>query len=140
MLHKRWSFECPVYHIFTQSCTGYIARKCQPTFPRHISEFNICISLNYLLENFENVMKYAFSPEKECTINPNTHVYVCVYVSTQLCLAICDPMDCSPPGSSVHGNSPGKNTGVGCHALLQGIFLTLGSNLHCQHCRQILYS
>ena len=31
-------------------------------------------------------------------------------------------MDYSPPGSSVHGDSPGKNTGVGCHALLQGIF------------------
>ena len=31
-------------------------------------------------------------------------------------------MDCSPPGSSVHGESPGKNTAVGCHALLQGIF------------------
>ena len=31
-----------------------------------------------------------------------------------------DPMDCSPPGSSVHGDSPGKNTGVSCHALLQG--------------------
>ena len=30
--------------------------------------------------------------------------------------------------SSVHGDSPGKNTGVGCHALLQGIFLTQGSN------------
>ena len=29
-------------------------------------------------------------------------------------------MDCSPPGSSVHGDSPGQNTGVGCHALLQG--------------------
>ena len=29
-------------------------------------------------------------------------------------------MDWSPPGSSVHGDSPGKNTGVGCHALLQG--------------------
>ena len=27
-------------------------------------------------------------------------------------------------------NSPGKNTGVGCHALLQGIFLSQGSNLH----------
>ena len=38
---------------------------------------------------------------------------------TQLCLTFWDPMDCSPPGSSVHGNSPGKNTGVGCHALLQ---------------------
>ena len=36
-------------------------------------------------------------------------------------LAFCDPMDCSSPGSSVHGNSPGKNTGVHCHALLQGI-------------------
>ena len=39
-------------------------------------------------------------------------------------------MDCSPPGSSVHGISPGKNTGVGCHALLQGIFPTQGSNPH----------
>ena len=31
-------------------------------------------------------------------------------------------MDCSLPGSSVHGNFPGKSTGVGCHFLLQGIF------------------
>ena len=35
-------------------------------------------------------------------------------------------------------DSPGKNTEVGCHALLQGIFLTQGSNLHLLHCRQIL--
>ena len=41
---------------------------------------------------------------------------------------LCDPMDRSPPGSSVHGDSPGKNSGVGCHALLQGIFPTQGSN------------
>ena len=40
----------------------------------------------------------------------------------QSCLTLCDPTDCSPPGSSVHGNSPGKNTGVGCHALFQRIF------------------
>ena len=32
----------------------------------------------------------------------------------QLCLTLCDPMDCSPPGSSVHGDPPGKNTGVDC--------------------------
>ena len=38
---------------------------------------------------------------------------------SQSCLTLCDPMDCSLPGSSVHGDSPGKNTGVGCHALLQ---------------------
>ena len=40
----------------------------------------------------------------------------------QSCLTLCNPMDRSPPGSSVDGDSPGKNTGVGCHALLQGIF------------------
>ena len=39
---------------------------------------------------------------------------------TQSCLTLCNPMDCSPPGSSAHGDSPGKNTGVSCHALLQG--------------------
>ena len=38
-------------------------------------------------------------------------------------------MEYSPPGSSVHGDSPGYNTGVGCHSLLQGIFQTQGSNL-----------
>ena len=51
----------------------------------------------------------------------------------QSCLTLCDLMDCSPPGFSVHGDSPGKNTGVGCHALIQGIFPTWGlrSLLHC---------
>ena len=48
-------------------------------------------------------------------------------------------MDCSLPGSSVHGDSPGKNKGVGCHDLLQGIFPTQGSNPGLLHCRQILY-
>ena len=36
---------------------------------------------------------------------------------TQSCPTLFDPMDCSLPSSSVHGDSPGKNTGVGCHAL-----------------------
>ena len=48
-------------------------------------------------------------------------------------------MDCSPPSASVHGDSPGRNTRVSCHALLQGIFLTQGSNPGLLHCRQILY-
>ena len=37
-------------------------------------------------------------------------------------LTLCDPRDYSLPGSSVYGDSPGKNTGVGSHTLLQGIF------------------
>ena len=48
-------------------------------------------------------------------------------------------MDCSPPGTSVHGNSPGKNTGGGCHALLQGIMAAQGSNSGLPQCRQTLY-
>ena len=40
--------------------------------------------------------------------------------SLLLCLTLCDPMDCSPPGSSVHGL---LETRVGSHSLLQGIFL-----------------
>ena len=97
----------------------------------------------------------------------------------QLCPTLYDPMDCSPPGSSVHGDSPGqeywsglpchppgdlpkpgmeprspelqadsilseppgkpKNTGVGSHSLLQGIFPTQGSNPGLLNCRRILY-
>ena len=48
-------------------------------------------------------------------------------------------MDCSLLGSSVHRDSPGKYTGVGCHAFLQGIFPNQGSNPGLLHCRWILY-
>ena len=57
----------------------------------------------------------------------------------QSCPTLCDPLDCNLPGSSVHGDSPGKNTRVGCHALLQGIFPTQGLNSGLSHCRWILY-
>ena len=60
---------------------------------------------------------------------------------TQLCLPLCDLMDCSPPGSSVYGIFQARNAGVGCHFLLQGIFPTQGLKLRLLcllHCRQIL--
>ena len=43
----------------------------------------------------------------------------------QSCPTLSDPMDCSLPGSSVHGIFPGKSTGVGCHCLLRNIVLLL---------------
>ena len=57
----------------------------------------------------------------------------------QLSPTLCDPMDCSPPGSSIHGDSPGRNTGVGSQSLLQGIFPTQGLNPGFSNYRQILY-
>ena len=57
----------------------------------------------------------------------------------QSCLSLCNPMDCSPAGSSIHPwDFPGKSTGVGCHFLLQGIFLAQELNLGLQHSRQML--
>ena len=50
-----------------------------------------------------------------------------------------DMMDCSPTRLPCPWDSPGKNSGVGCHSLLQGIFPTQGSNLDLPHGRQILY-
>ena len=66
------------------------------------------------------------------------HLY-CVHAkSLQKCLTLCNP---SLPGSSVQEpwDFPGKNTGMGCHAVLQGIFPTQGSKLGLLHCRQIIY-
>ena len=62
-----------------------------------------------------------------------------LFLFAQSCSTLCDPMNSNLPDSSVHGDSLGKNTGVDCHVLLQGIFWTQGSNLQLLHCRQILY-
>ena len=50
----------------------------------------------------------------------------------------CDPMDCRPL-DLCPWDFPGKNTGVGCHFFLQGIFRTQESNLGLLHCKWILY-
>ena len=50
------------------------------------------------------------------TFIPPRYQTCCCCLVTQSCPILCDPKYCSPQGSSVHGNSPGKSTGVGCHA------------------------
>ena len=83
--------------------------------------------------------RYNFSPVKQHknhfrhnTIN--IAVVSPVLYRTILCNS-CNPINCGPPGFSAHGNSPGENTEVGSHALLQGIFPTQGSNPDIPHCR-----
>ena len=70
--------------------------------------------------------------------DPTQLLLMCVLcLVAQSCLILCNPMACSLPYSSVHGDSPGKNTGVGCHAL--NLPNPQGSNPGSLHCRQILY-
>ena len=73
--------------------------------------------------------------EQDCKMQS----FVCVCLVAQSCLTLCKPMDGSPPRSAYHRDSPGKNTAVSFHALLQGIFPTQVLNPGLLHCRQILY-
>ena len=90
-------------------------------------------TLNFL-RKFHTVFHYGFNNLHSCQESKKIKVSV-----AQSCPTLYYPMDCNPPGSFVHGNSLGKITGVACHALLQGIFLTQGSNPGLLHCRQIPY-
>ena len=63
-----------------------------------------------------------------CWSEFNEYVYVKTLWS---CPTLCKHMVWSLPDSSVHGGSPGKNTGVGCHTIIQEIFLIQGSNPGC---------
>ena len=83
---------------------------------------------------------------RKCALKPSSASsldHASLFCMPVLCcarVAHFDSMDRSLPGSSVLGNSLGKNTGGGCYALLQGIFPTQGSKPGLPHCRQILYS
>ena len=67
-------------------------------------------------------------------ISKSTQIAKKVKVSSpQSCRTLCNPMDYSPPGSSVQGDFPGKNTGMGCHSLLQGISPPQGLNVGLLH-------
>ena len=64
-------------------------------------------------------------------MNLRKHIYCCCLVA-KACPTLYDTMDYSLPGPSVHGIIE-ASTQVGCHLLLQGIFLTQGSNPHLLH-------
>ena len=71
------------------------------------------------------------TPSAEDSLDPSIMPYAGLYLVTQSYLSLGDPADWSPPGSSVDG--------VGCNALLVGIFPTHGPNPALPHCRRILY-
>ena len=106
-----------------------------------------------LLNSTGTLLSVLWQPGWEGSLGENGYMYMYGWIPSlfiwnyhnivnQLCVRACvlshfsrvwlfaNPVDCSPPGSSVHGDSPCKNTGVGSWGLLQGIFLTQGSNPH----------
>ena len=92
----------------------------------------------------KSLFSYAQNEEKktQSVLVPNQckdGLYAMLCLVAQLCPTLCDPMDYRPTRLLCSCNSPGKNTGVGCHALLQGIFATQGSNPGLPHFRWILY-
>ena len=94
------------------------------------------------MEQIQASRNLNLNPQNSSCSSAHFNFYISssvLHLVTQLCLTLCDPMDCSLLGSSVYGDSPGKNNGMGCHALFQGIFPTQGSNPGLQHCRGILY-
>ena len=70
----------------------------------------------------------AFSEAHSRVIQNSVNNRLCCAKSLQSCLTLWNTINCGLPGCSVHGDSPSKNTGVGWHALLQGIFPTQGLN------------
>ena len=71
----------------------------------------------------KRIRQNLVAKQQQCLVAqscPILCVCVCVCVLFIIYLFILHPMDCSLPSSSVHSDSPGKNTGVGCHSLLQG--------------------
>ena len=76
--------------------------KCLVTIERHY----ICMIRYFGTESLCYTAEINITNQQCCAV---------LSLVAQLCPTLCDPMDWSPPGSSVNGDSPGKNTGVGCH-------------------------
>ena len=112
-----------------------------------ILQERICVGCLFLLQG--NLLNPGIKPESPALVGrfstteppekPMILDCAVLWLVALSFLTVCHPMECSPPGSSVYGDSPGKNTGVGCHTLLQGIFPTQGSNPCLLHCGQILH-
>ena len=135
------NIELSDLNIFASFCLPVVVAKlCRFLRPHGLLPTRLLCPWNFPGKN-TGVMGLSFLLCEVSTL-PEALYPSCVCVCAQslpLCLTLCDPVDFSLPGSSVYGDSLGKNTGVGCHALLQGIFPTQGWNQHLLHYKQILY-
>ena len=85
----------------------------------------------------DDLLNWKWSCYKHSCTNLCKSIFFHFFLINVCLVALCNPTDFTSAGSSVHGVSPSKNTGVGCHALLQGIVPTQGWNPGLPHCRWI---
>ena len=75
----------------------------------------MCLEIQFCWCFIKCLLVHRMGPEAKLK-NMVRHYFSCMFI--QSCLTLCDSMDCCPSGSSGHGDSAGKNTGVDCHVLL----------------------
>ena len=113
---------------------------------RQITQSSASLYIILITTTKQQVVLQILKKTQNMKMGHNSTITIIIYVLflvARSCPTLWDPLvhplvHSSAPGSSVHGDSPGRNTAVGCHALLQGIFPTQGSNPGLPHCRQIL--
>ena len=105
---------------------------------QYIDRYLICLMIgprNFFLQERDSVQIQRLSAGSISSYSGNVSLllhlglWLIVLCCVQLYLTLWNTIDYSPPDSSVYGIFPGNNTGMGCHALPQGIFLTQGLNL-----------
>ena len=97
--------ECENGEVATSNCVEYLLKLSESLSPHLINQGNIT----------QGLMKIRLY--RACK---RAWLIVVKALVAQSCLNLCNPMDCSRPGSSGLWYSPGKNTEVGCHSLFQG--------------------
>ena len=116
-IEQKWN------RIFVPGNKELLYQICNAYFLISFTRESHCIYFKFLYFSFFFLVPFYFFPFSTLTNFYFVLGYVlCSYLLTQSCLPLYDPMDCSLPGSSIHEDSPGKNTGVGCHALSRGSF------------------
>ena len=113
----------------TMGCSAVCGNHMMATVPRWLCEWlrlHTCVLLHlpgWILSDgtfgCKAVCSYIYLLEQAL-------LWISIHVCSQSSPTLCDPID---PRFLCPWDSPGRNTGVGCHGLLQGIFLTQGSNL-----------
>ena len=130
--HTKIYSQCPrPVHLLQRPERQIKCRSDRNHYPNIFEAFDGDTNLCIFPRDFVLVLVYAGRKGK-------LRISICSKVS-ESCPTLCDPRDSSPPRLLCPWNSPGKNTGVGSHSLLQEIFPTEGLNPGLPHCKRILY-